>query len=539
MNIPDYSSLNGGAVREISIKTKYPEFYEYLLQTYPHVETFKEKLYWYFNKLTSRPVCKVCGKETVFINIKEGYREYCSRTCLNRDPDKKERVKTTCVEKYGGIAPACSDEIRKKMSLTNLERYGVENAMQNKEIAQKSHDTNIERYGGMGNSSEELKQKQRKTLCELYGVENYMQSEAFYEDVAARHPDVLSVDIINKRFECVCPSSECTSCSHRTYFIPISQYQNRSHMTGTYKCTITNPIKERSCCSSIELFVRNILDRHNIQYVNNDRSIIPPQELDIYIPSKKLAIECNGIYYHNAEVKAKNYHLNKYRLCRQQNIQLISLWEDWIYKKPEIVESLILSKLGIYTTRIYARQCVIKEVCVTDANLFLDKYHIQGRCPSETKLGLYYNDELVSLMTFANHRNNIIGSNGCELVRFCNRFGTQVVGGAEKLLTHYIKCNNIESIYSFSSNDISNGNLYSKLGFEEGQTNQSYWYIDTNTLKRYHRSSFTKDSIIKKGWKKSKEGWTEREVMIEHGYYQIYDSGQTKWIKKYNTNERK
>lgn len=531
MNIPDYSSLNGGAVREISMKTKYPEFYEYLLQTYPNVETFKEKLYWYFNKLIERPVCKVCGNETIFVNIKEGYREYCSRVCLNRDSAKKERVKSTCIKRYGGVAPACSEDVRKKMSASNLQKYGVENAMQNETIARKSHNTNIERYGGMGNSSEELKQKQRRTLRELYGVENYMQSEMFYEDIASRHPDVLSVDIVNRRFECKCPSPECMGCSRRSYYIPISQYRNRKNMTGTYKCTNINPIKERTNCSSIELFVRNLLDRYNIQYKTNDRTIIAPLELDLYIPSKKLAIECNGIYYHDAESKPKNYHLNKYRLCKQQNIQLISLWEDWIYKKPEIVESIILSKLGIYTTRLYARQCEVKEVTVHDANLFLDKYHIQGRCPSEVKLGLFCNNELLSVMTFANHRNNIIGSNGCELVRFCNKFNTQIVGGAEKLLTHYIRTSHPTSIYSFSSNDISNGNLYAKLGFEEGQTNQSYWYIDSNSFKRYHRSSFTKDSIIKRGWKDSKEGWIEREVMLEHGYRQIYDSGQTKWVK--------
>ena len=530
MIIPEYSILVGGAARELSIKTKYPEFYEYICTRYPHVDTFSEKLYWYYNGLTKRPVCKVCGKETVFVNIRDGYREYCSRACLNQDPNKKERVKQTNIRKYGGVAPACSSEVQNKTKQTNLNRYGVENAMQNAEIAQRSHDANIKRYGGMGNSSQELKQKQRRTLQELYGVENYMQSEAFYEDVALRHPDVISVDVVNRRFECKCPCISCTACTHKSYYIPISQYNNRKNMSGTYKCTITNPIKEKTGCTSIELFVRSILDRHNIQYKSNDRTIITPQELDIYIPSKRIAIECNGIYYHNSVTKPKSYHLNKYRLCKQQNIQLLSIWEDWIYKKPEIVESILLSKLGIYTTRLFARKCVVREVSTADANLFLDTYHIQGRCPSDTKLGLYYNDELVSLMTFANHRNNIIGSCGCELVRFCNKFGTQVVGGAKKLLTHYIREHLIDSIYSFSSNDISNGNLYKQLGFVESQTNQSYWYIEANSYKRYHRSSFTKDSIIKRGWKDSKKGWIESEVVTEHGYFQIFDSGQTKWV---------
>ena len=117
-----------------------------------------------------------------------------------------------------------------------------------------------------------------------------------------------------------------------------------------------------------------------------------------------------------------------------------------------------------------------------------------------------------------------------ELVRFCSKLNTRVIGGASKLFNHFIKIHNPESIVSFSMNDISNGNLYDKLGFMNDNINKSYWYIEPNTLKRYHRSSFTKQAIINKGWRDNKEGWTESEVMEEKGYLKIYDSGQTKWI---------
>ena len=55
-------------------------------------------------------------------------------------------------------------------------------------------------------------------------------------------------------------------------------------------------------------------------------------------------------------------------------------------------------------------------------------------------------------------------------------------------------------------------------------------YIERSSLRRYHRSSFTKDAIVKRGWKENKDGWTEKDVMLEHGYFQLYDSGQTKWL---------
>jgi hypothetical protein len=81
-------------------------------------------------------------------------------------------------------------------------------------------------------------------------------------------------------------------------------------------------------------------------------------------------------------------------------------------------------------------------------------------------------------------------------------------------------------------NDISKGKLYKQLGFvTDNKINQSYWYIEPSTFKRYHRSSFTKTGIVKHGWRdKVDNTWTEREVMEEHGYFCIYDSGQLKWV---------
>lgn len=530
MNIPEYNKLNGGSVTEKSISVHYPEFHEYILNNYPVELSWAEKLYWYYNNISSLPSCCICGAATRFVNIKSGYRKYCSRKCLNSDPGKKELVKQTCMSRYGGAAPACSREVREKMEKSNTTRYGVKNAMQNKDVAKKSHTTNINKYGGCGNASPELKKKQKETINKLFGVNNYMQSEYFYELVSKRHPDIISIDVINKRYECVCPDRTCSKCTQKSFYIPIRSYNNRKDMTGIYKCTTANPIKDDSSKDTcIELFVKNILNKNNIYYISNTRNIISPLELDIYIPDKKIAIECNGIYYHNSTQKDKNYHTNKYKLCELQGIQLLSFWEDWIYKKPQIVENILLSKLGLYRERIYARNCNIVKLDAATTNLFLDTYHIQGSCPSDVKYGLYYESRLVCLMTFANRRNNIIGTGGWELVRFCSVAHTQVIGGAQKLLSHFIREYDPECVTSFASNDISNGNLYDKLGFIKSSTNQSYWYIDSN-FKRYHRTSFTKSSIIKRGWKYTKSGWTEASVMKEHNFYQIYDSGQTKWV---------
>jgi hypothetical protein len=224
-------------------------------------------------------------------------------------------------------------------------------------------------------------------------------------------------------------------------------------------------------------------------------------------------------------------------MCKNVGIQLITLWEDWIQNKPEIAKSLLLAKLQLISYKIYARQCVVKEISNSVCNVFLDENHIQGKSGSGICLGLYKESELVSVMTFTKKRLGM-GSNSrvdgeWELSRFCVKKGLSIVGGASKLFNYFIKNqkNHIAYVYSFSSNDISDGNLYKKLGFNESNHIDScYWYIDPKTMNRYHRMTFCKDAIVRLGWKENKEGWSEEEVMLEKGYLRIYDSGMIKWV---------
>jgi hypothetical protein len=253
-------------------------------------------------------------------------------------------------------------------------------------------------------------------------------------------------------------------------------------------------------------------------------------ELDIYIPSKKIAIECNGIYWHSKN--NSSFHQNKYKECRQKGIQLLTIWEDWIRNKPEIVESIIKSKLGIIENKIGARKCEIKLVESNVCKEFLNNNHIQGFSPSAIKLGLYYNDELVSIMAFSKSRVGIgKKDDGYELVRFCNKLNTNIIGAASKLLKYFIEIYKPCQIISYSSNDISNGNLYDVLGFEKENISPSaYWYINQNTFQRYHRFNFRKAKLKNMGYNTDK--LTESQIMNELPYWKIYDSGTTRWVKK-------
>lgn len=565
MDILKFEEINSNTCTEKYISIHYPEFHLYLLNNYPADLKWNERLYWFYHNISNYPTCPICGKRVEILSFKRGYKKYCSSKCSNSSPEKREQIKNTNYQKYGGPAPYCSKNIRQKGENKCLEKFGVKNVMQNKETALKSHQTNIELYGGCGNASNILKEKYKGTCLDKFGFNNPMKSDTVknkyfensYKKYGVKHPSQLKENKekiqesrrlyeINRLYHlirytedgmwvCKCPHLECDKCIEKEYIITPLLFESR-YRDQTELCTKLLPIgADITKGTTIELFIRTILDEIGIQYEVNTKSIIKPKELDIYIPSKKIAIECNGIYRHSSKFKKQKYHIEKTNSCRDINVDLLHIWEDWIKNKPRIVKSIILNKLGLINNTIYARKCNIKEIDSKTCNTFLDENHIQGRSNASIHLGLYYDNELVSVMTFSKPRVNMGAKNHkqqWELVRFCSKINMRVVGGASKLFKYFIKKYDPDSIVSFSMNDISNGNLYKQLGFKSDEKiTQSYWYIEPRTFKRYHRTSFTKQSIVKRGWRdKVDNTWTEKQVMEEMGYFCIYDSGQLKWV---------
>ena len=273
--------------------------------------------------------------------------------------------------------------------------------------------------------------------------------------------------------------------------------------------------------SIYEKEIHNFLNNLNIKYeIHNNKILNNNLELDAFIPDKNIAIEFNGLYWHSELFKDKFYHYNKWKECYDKKIQLIQIWEDdWKYKQ-NIVKSLLKAKLNLIEHKIYARKCIIKNVSKNDTEDFLCKNHLQGNSISSINLGLYYNNELVSLMTFSKSRFNKI-NNAYELIRFCNKLDTIVIGGANKLFNYFLKTFNVNHIFSYSSCDISNGSIYYKLGFNLiKHTGINYWWWKKTI--RLNRINFQKYKLIDKGYDKSK---TEHEIMNEDGYYKIYGSG--------------
>lgn len=507
--------------QERYIKKHYPVEHSIILRIAG--KNWTEKLYKYLHNINEPPKCKVCGAQLKFFNMSDGYGTYC-RACVGKSKEVRNKAAMTSMERYG--EPHYTN--RQKCAMTSMERYGVTNPNKLPEVREKISQTSKERYNGIGFGSKVLLEKVKSTLQSEYGAPNFQQMGLF-----ETYPELISFD--GECWLCKCPHPECNKCISKTYFTNQRTHYARKR-ENVELCTNLLPIRKKDIKdTSIEIFVRNILDTHGINYSSNVRDIIPPKELDIYLPDHKIAIEINGTRWHCDKFHPAKSALHKKQLCEAKGIDLITIWEDQINRVPQIVESVLLSKLGIYKKRIGARQCKIKEIDSKTCGKFLDNNHIQGRTSSKIKLGAYVGDELVGVMTF-------IQSRGCqgskeridgqwELNRFCTLINMQVIGLVSKMLSYFIKHFNPSIVISFSHNDISKGDVYSQLNFiKDGKPNTSYYYIKSN--KRYHRSNFTRAGIVRR-WPEydiNDRSWTERAVMDGKNYYRIYDSGTQKWV---------
>jgi len=285
--------------------------------------------------------------------------------------------------------------------------------------------------------------------------------------------------------------------------------------------------------SSLERIVLDIIKKYySGEIICNTRRIITPKEIDIYIPDLNLAFEVNGIYRHGErQGKYRGYHLNKTRMCKEVGVRLIHIFENEILEKRHIVESRIKNILG-KSKRIYARKCSVVECTSKQATEFMERNHIQGPCGSRFRYGLMYNNEIVAMMTFGLPRNKNT-SEQYELIRYCSEAGTTIVGGASKLLKHFIKTNKPKSIISYCDRRWGTGNLYTSIGFEfVVETRPNYFYFKQGSIELHSRNKFQKHKLSKV-LESFDESLSEWENMKANGYDRIWDCGNLvyKWCK--------
>jgi hypothetical protein len=361
-----------------------------------------------------------------------------------------------------------------------------------------------------------VKEKIKQSFLKKYNVINIMFSEEFRKKFEiTKEENYLRYD--GKRiYEFIC--KECDSL----YTIDYDNYYQRK-LRKVNCCTNCFPISENRSIKQ-KVFYEYIKSIYEQDIICSYRDGL---EIDVYLPHLKLGFEFNGLYWHSDKWKDKNYHLDKTNHFKNKGIKIIHVWEDdWDFK-IDIVKSQIKNLLNLSKNKLFARNCEVKEIL--DPKIvrnFLEENHIQGWIRSIIKIGLFHNDELVSIMTFDNNEGRKKMSEGSwNLSRFCSKIDYNIIGGASKLLSFFVKNYRVERLISFADKDWSEGNLYHKLGFNRvGDLKPDYKYIIDN--KRINKQRLAKKKLIKLG---KNPNLTENEITKEMFISKIYNVGQLKF----------
>ena len=404
-------------------------------------------------------------------------KEHADRTRQIKYGDKnynnREKSKQTCLEKYGVDNPF---KDKQRMRNSYISKLGVDHPMHDEEIVKKcvsNHD-----YESSIN-------KGHRTNLLKYGVENVTKLDFVKDKIR---------DSLTETFK---EKYGCTS-----YFtMPGAKLSN-----GSKDSNYNMRFKELLESNSIKFEREFPLDKYRYDFAvgNNLIEINPsPTHNSTWSPFSDKPLD-------------KNYHFNKYLSARDGGYRCICVW-DWDDEQKVI--NLLLPR-----EKVNARECVVREVSSKDSAYFLNTYHLQGNAKSNIRLGLYYNDNLVSLMTFGNPRYN--KNYEYELIRLCS--SRYVVGGNEKLFKHFVNKYNPSSIISYCDNSKFLGNVYITLGFKlksYGSPSKHWYNIKTGkhiTDNLLRQRGF--DQLFGTNYGK---GTSNETLMLENGFVEVYDCGQS------------
>lgn len=294
-------------------------------------------------------------------SFKEKLKEKYGVEYNTQIPEVKEKIRQTNLKKYGvecnlqlfsghehskKIWNEQGDKIREKIKNTSLIKYGTESPNQSEEVKRKQKESLINHYGNLENAYKHKVKQNKKTKLEKYGDENYHNKEKMSKTLLERHIKFenenncirynkiveeygqgwksLNLPIIyNGRFRYI----------SKKYLEIIRKYSEETHNLKASSKQENDLLNFIKTCTNYRIYknIKNIIKDEHKKY-----------ELDIYIPRLHIAFEYNGTYWHSDLYKDKYYHQLKTKLCYEQGIQLIHIYDfDWINNKELIKKHII------------------------------------------------------------------------------------------------------------------------------------------------------------------------------------------------------
>jgi hypothetical protein len=519
-------------------------------------DSIAEKVY----KLLNPQTVVICeyGASKKFHSMATGYR-FCGK------PNSCQCARNTVAEKVSAskssLTPVENANIHKKRVETNIKRYGVANTGQTK-LAKERHKKLYENKDAV----DEITQRVKATKKHKYGDENYnnnaqaqctsigrygtsnpMKDSTIakksakarreqYDPVTAlatNYKQVVNNIREKSNLEVLTPVEDyqgvavrpvwefkCCSCGH--------EFSKRFDYGSFPKCHVCNPTpifyKSQQELELLEFVKSN----YEGKVISGDRQIISPYEVDIFLPDRNLAIEFCGLYWHceNSSGKGRLYHKRKMRLLNEKGIQLLTIFSDEYEKKLEVVQRIVLNKIGSSNIKtVPGRHCESVIISKEQANEFHDCWHIQGSSNISTvHIGLCHNNEIEMVMSFRKKKDD-----DWELTRMCSR--KRIHGGASKLFSYFVKQFNPSTVITFSDLRWSQGEVYLNMGFElDGDVPPMQSYV-VSYKNRFSKRKYSKSRLVSSGHSPDLSEW---QILQGLGIDRIWDCGKKRFIWRSN-----
>lgn len=522
--------------------------------------------------LTEVPVCVECGGEVKFVNSKYtnsdasrmssfgGWKLFCGIKCSRSSKLLVERRRLTNIQRYGAESWAKSElgksvlsqpwgdnkklKFRDSLISGYQEKYGVDFYSQTDEYINKRNKTSIERYGV--SNTFQLIDKIKETNLLKYGETSYNKTDEgklkLSINSAMRNPETQYKSKVNRMLNSITDETLRYVLLNKDKLVLVDYLSslgltnrfdiaNKLNISYSYLNNILRQfdIRDYYLDSSNSHYEKEIFDWiktfYHDEVILNDRTLIGPKELDLYLPKAKLAIEFNGIHFHSeiSGGKPTNYHLDKTMACESNGVQLLHIFEnEWLDKsKQNIWKSIIRHKLGFTTRKIYARKCNIIEIPSNLSRKFLDNNHLSGFVGANVHYGMFLNDELVSVLSIGNSR---FKSGEIEIIRYASLIDSVVLGGLGKFMKLLPK-----SIMTYAdrrySSSLSVG--YSKFFSKLEYTPTNWFGYDRKDRELKSRFNFQIHKL-----KELFEYDANKSVidnMYDNGYDRIWDCGNLKF----------
>ena len=423
-------------------------------------------------------------------------------SCGKKECTNKKR-KTSNLERFGCDHPSQNKEVQQKTKETNNERFGCDNPMQNKEVQQKTKETNREKLGtDYPTQNEEVMKK----ISEAWAAKTPEEKEEIYRRVSEKLSEAWAAKTSEEKAEI-----------HRK--IIATTIQNH----GRFPANNFGPAENS---------IRETLNSFGFDFKSN-YTLLSGKQIDMYDENKKIGIEYCGLHWHHEfspEPRLRDYHHNKCKILESKGIQLLTIFEDeWLTRQKQCLGH-IKATLGICDKKLHGRKCIVKEVDKDVAQQFFDDYHIQGKNSlTIITFGLFYDNELVGVMSMGRHHRQGSDDKQVVLDRLCFKDGISVNGGSSKLLNAckiWAKDNGYQRIISFSDNRWSAGKVYKAMGFTmEQESGPDYSYVNVN---------HPKERISKQSQQKKHTGCPADKTEVEwahiNGLARIWDCGKRRWV---------